>query len=601
MQKYNSRKEVPEKYKWDLTPFFKNEEEFNEALKNADMKIKELKGYVGCTKDANKLYDFLSKEVEAVALWEDLYVYAYLINDQELGIPESAVRKAKTENLNNELVLNTSFFAPELLTLSKEEYENLFNQNEKLNEFKDSLDRIYREKEHILTENEEKIVSELVNSMNHFDDMSSTLLNSLHDYGKVTLDDGSKVDIATNNYRNLMRNKNVNIRKKVYNQFNKKLDQYSLCNSQYLNSYVSMNNSLAKIRKFKDSWNSRLFDLNLSDKVFKSLVQATESNLDKLHRYYELKKSALGLDVLHMYDMNLEMAQSDKEYSIEEAQDMIRESLLPLGQEYINKYNKIIDNRYIDYCQYKGKCSGGYSFSTMLQDSRILLSYNYNLDSVSTIAHEAGHNVHHQFVNENNSLQYRSPSSIVAEVVSLTNECLLSNYLVNNGKTKEEKLAGLANILGVIVSNLFGSVREGKMEQDMYKEVQKGGTLTKEFMDKLTRKSVKRYYGNAVKLDKYSKNSWVNRSHYYMHFYLYSYAICISVALNVASKILDGDKDMLNKYYEFMKCGSDKWPSESFSVLGVDLEDKAVYENAISYFDSLIDKYYQIMNDKEVK
>ena len=195
----------------------------------------------------------------------------------------------------------------------------------------------------------------------------------------------------------------------------------------------------------------------------------------------------------------------------------------------------------------------------------------------------------------NNSLQYRSPSSIVAEVVSLTNECLLSNYLVNNGKTKEEKLAGLANILGVIVSNLFGSVREGKMEQDMYKEVLKGGTLTKEYMDKLTRKSVKKYYGNAVKLDKYSKNSWVNRSHYYMHFYLYSYAICISVALNVASKILDGDKDMLNKYYEFMKCGSDKWPSEAFEVLGINLEEKSVYENAIKYFDSLIDKYYEIM------
>ena len=138
------------------------------------------------------------------------------------------------------------------------------------------------------------------------------------------------------------------------------------------------------------------------------------------------------------------------------------------------------------------------------------------------------------------------------------------------------------------------------MEQDMYKEVHKGGTLTKEYLDKLTRKYLRKYYGNSVKLDKYANISWINRSHYYMHFYLYSYAICVSVALSVASKILKGDKDTLNKYYEFMKCGSDMWPKDVFKVLGVDLEDKQVYIEAIEYFDTLIDKYYKIMRE-EVK
>ena len=295
------------------------------------------------------------------------------------------------------------------------------------------------------------------------------------------------------------------------------------------------------------------------------------------------------------------MARTDKEYSIVEAQNLIREALKPLGDNYLAKYDKIIKNRYIDYCQYKGKCSGGYSFSTILQDSRILLSYNYNLDSVSTIAHEAGHNVHHQFVNENNPMQYRFVGSIVAEVISLTNECLLSNYLANNGKTKSEKLAGIANILGVIVSNLFDAVREGKLEQEMYEEVSNGGMITKEFLDKKSKASLKKFYGNAVKCDKYAKNSWVTRSHYYMNFYLYSYAICISVATNVASKILAGDKDMLDNYYKFMKLGSDKWPSEAFEVLGVDLESPKVYENAINYFNGLIKKFEEIYALEEVK
>lgn len=601
MQKYNNRNEVPEEFKWDLTPFFKNNEEFEDSYKKTKELALELKDYVGCTKDANRLYEFLKKQIKCIALWEDLYVYAYLINDQELGISESMERKNRTEQLNTILTTNTSFFAPELLKLAKDEYDALFKSNSKLEEFRADLDSTYREKEHVLSENEEIIVSQLTDAMNHFDDMSSTLLNKEHDYGKIKLEDGSVATIAPNNFRSLMRNKDENIRKRVYNLFNKKLMQYADSNAMYLNSYVSMNDTIAKIRHYKDSWDSKLFGLNLSDKVFKTLVKTTESGYDTLHRYYELKKHALGLDTMHRYDLYLEMAKSEKEYSIPEAQKLIREALKPLGEKYLEKYDKVIKNRYIDYCQYKGKCSGGYSFSTVLQDSRILMSYNYTLDSVSTIAHEAGHNIHHQFVGENNPYQYRFPASIVAEVASLTNECLLSNYLAEHGETKEEKLAGLANIMGVITSNLFDAVREGKLEQEMYQEVHKGGMITKEFLNKKAKSSLKKYYGSAVKMDKYASNTWITRSHYYMHFYLYSYSICISVASNVASKILAGDKKMLDNYMKFLCAGSDKWPKEAFAILGIDLEDSSVYENAIKYFDSLIDKYYEILDEDEVK
>ena len=427
----------------------------------------------------------------------------------------------------------------------------------------------------------------------------SDLKNNEIDYGTVVMDN-EEVVIAPTNYRKLMKNEDKTIRKEVYEKFHKSITKHSGTFASLLNSYVSMEDKIADIYNFKTSWDRKLFDYNISNKVYETLVKTTFNNLKPINRYFELKKKVLKKDKLKPYDLGLEIIKNDRKYTIEEAQDLIREAIKPLGDEYLAKYDKVINNRYVDYCQYKGKCSGGYSFSTINQDSRILLSFNDELDSVSTIAHEAGHNVHHQFVHENNAPQYRNPSSIVAEVVSLTNECLLSSYLVDNAEDKNEKLAGLSNILGVIVSNLFGAVREGKIEQEMYDLVHKGSSITRDFMDKITKKSLKKYYGNAVKLGKYSKNSWITRSHYYMHFYLYSYAICVSVALSVASKILKGDKDTLNRYHEFMKCGSDMWPKDVFMVLGVDLNDKKVYEEAIEYFNTLIDKYYKIMQE-EVK
>ena len=247
--------------------------------------------------------------------------------------------------------------------------------------------------------------------------------------------------------------------------------------------------------------------------------------------------------------------------------------------------------------QYKGKCSGAYSVSLPDKDPRILMSFNNDLDSVSTLAHEGGHDVHHMYITENNDIIYRNIKTIVAEVASLTNECLLSNYLVNNSNDKNEKLAGLENIIKVIVSNLFGAVREAKIEQDMYKLVENGGTISKEYLDDLTIKSLKEYYGNNIKIDNYAKDSWVTRSHYYMFYYLYSYAISISVATYVASRIINNDSTMLDNYIKFLSTGSDVWPIDAFKVLGVDLEDKKVFDEAIRYFDKLLDNFISIYNE----
>ncbi len=596
MKKYKNRSSVEEKYKWDLTEIFKNEEDFNNTYEELKKRIPKLKIYVGCTKDPKMLYEFLKFEVESMALWEDLYVYSYLINDQELGVSESIERKNKIEVLLSDFNNNINFFAPELLKLSKKDYNNLFISNPKLLEYKAALDHTYREKGHVLSEREENIVFSLINSVNHFDDMSSTLINNLHDYGTIKID-GEEVEIAANNFRHLMRNNDLKIRHKVRDNFQNKLEEYSTINAMLLSSFVSMEDTIAKIKHFDSSWDAKMFSWNLDEKVFKTLVNTVEENLDSLHKYYDLKKKLLGLKELTVYDLSLEAANNNKEYSIEDAQNIVLNAIKPLGEEYYSKFKKIIDNRYIDYCQYKGKCGGGYSFATMRQNSRILMSFNGNLDSVSTIAHEGGHNVHHQFVMENNPLHYVDTSSITAEVASLTNECLLSSYLAKNGTTKEEKLAGIINMLDVIVSNLYGAAIEGKIEEEMYKHVHEGGMLTKDYMDNITYDYFSKYYGNSVKYDDKIHNNWVTRSHYYMNFYLYSYAICISVACGIAYRILEGDKKVLDNYIEFLKVGSDKWPAEAYKVLGINLEDESVYVDAIKYFDSLIEQAYKISDE----
>lgn len=592
MKKYNTRKDVPEKYKWDLTDFYKDEEDFENSFKELQIKTENLKDYKGCTKNNIYLLEYLEKYLDCERIFENLYVYSFLLDDQDLGISENIERVNRVLNLGNEIEINTAFFVPELLNLDDEEYENLFN-NEKLNKYRVYLNKIYKNKGHILSEKEEVIISELTNSMDHFESISSTMLNTEHNYGTIKIDEEKEV-IATNNYRKLMKNKDPKIRKKVYKLFNKRLDEYSRTNASLLNSYVNMNNSISKLRNFSSCWEQKLFNLELSNKVFESLINVCESNLDSLQKYYKLKKKVLNLETLNQYDMNLEMNESNKQYTIEEAQELLLKVISPLGIDYVKHFKKIFDENYIDYCQYKGKASGAYSASSKDKNSRILMSFNNDLDSVSTIAHEGGHNVHNQYLKENNLMHYNRVSTIISEVASLTNECLLSLYLVNNSNDKNEKLSGLDNILRVFVSNFYGAVREGKIEQEMYLKVQNNETLTKDFLDDLTVASLKKYYGNAVKIDEYSKNMWINRSHYYTFFYLFSYAISITVALNVVNKIINNEEGFVDKYIKFLSSGNENSILDIFKIIDIDIEDEKVYNVAIKEFSLLIDKYEEI-------
>lgn len=597
MAKYSCREDVPEKYKWDLSDFFKSVDEFETVFEETNNLIKDLISYKGCTKDAKRLKEFLDKETLAVSNWENLYVYAYLINDQVLGISENIERRNRCENLNMLLTNNISFFAPELLELDHDEYNNLFIENSELEEYASDLERIYRDKEHTLSEREENIISSLTNAVDHFENASATILNKEHNYGRVTMPDGTEEELTTTNYRRIQKNMDEEGRKKTYEQLFSLQNNYGTTCANFLDSYVKMNNTIAQLHHFDSAWEAKLFHANMPDEAYKCLVDTVYNNIEPLQDYFKLKKEALGLEELHQYDLPLEMAKTDYVYTVEEAQKTVREAIKPLGDEYLKCFDKIVDNRYVDYAQYKGKCSGGYSFSTLTHDSRILMSFNDDLDSVSTLAHEAGHNVHHQMVTLNNKIQYRNVTSLVSEVASLTNECLLSNYLVNNSDDKSVKLAGLANIMDVIVSNLYGAVREGKMEQDMYEHVLTFGTLTKDFLDDLSLKSLNEFYGDTVVLGQYANCGWITRSHYYMNFYLYSYAICISVATYVAKHIIEGDEELLANYLKFLKTGSDVWPIDAFKILGVDLKNKDVYQECIQYFSGLIDEYRNIMNN----
>jgi oligoendopeptidase F len=594
MSKYNTRKDVPEKYKWDLSDFFKGDEEFYIELDKANKLISKYSQYKGKLKDGKTLYELLSFDTSTSCLVENLLIYSYLKADEELGNKNNIDRKNKAVKLVTEYSNAVSFINPEILSLNKKEYDKLF-EYKLLSEYKFMLDEIYKNKDHILSENEEIIINELLGASDEYEDMLSNLLNNEHDYGKVLID-GKEEEIHSTNIRKIMQNKDVNVRKDAFFKLKSVRDKYAGTCASLLNSYVKTNNTLARLRHFNNAFKRKLFYRNFPKEAYDVLIKTVRDNYKYSRKYYKLVKETNNLNEIHTYDMNLTLYSSKKNYSIDEGIDLIKKALQPLGEDYLKCFDKIIKNKYIDFCEYKGKTSGGYSACAPDKDSRILLSYNDDLESVSTVIHECGHNIHDQFIHNNNPIQYREVTTLVAEVASLTNECLLSSYLANNG-SKEEKLEGISNILNVIECNLFDCIREAIMEFDFNKYSEEGNALTKEYLNELNLESLKEYLKDTVIIDEYANTGWISRRHYYCDYYLCDYSFCISVACANALRILSGDKEAIDRYKKFLSLGGDVYPIDAIKVLGFDLRDSKVYEDAIKYFDSLIEEYKKISKE----
>ncbi len=594
---YNSRKEVPEKYKLNMQDYFQDENDWLKTLEEVKVNLSKLKPFQKPKLTAKEIEDFLQVYYELDFKLMSLYVYALVNHDLDLQNETYLNMINQFQLVNTIFMQETAFFEPAIISLNEEEFNNLFKENKNLEKYQVILNKIYEMKEHVLSENEEKLISLLTQTYSSYEDISSTLINSEHDYGYVNVN-GKKIKIAANNVYHLKSNKDEKVRKKAYLNFAKTIKQYEQTESNLLNQHIENMVNLARIHHYNSAWEEKLKSIHISNEVFENLKKCAKDNKKSWQKYYHLMKDVLNLKVLHSYDTALNWNELDKKYSIEDAQKIILKALKVLGEDYTKRLEFIFKNNYIDYCQYKGKVGGGYSIYNHQNPARIVLSFNEDFDSLLTIAHEIGHSIHYSYLNDNNEKWYRGASTFVAEVASLTNEFLVNNYLALHG-TKEEKLQGIEHTLKTFQNNFFDAILEAEVEQKMYEYKEQGGILTANYLNELIKSFSDFYLGNVIKGDKYKGISWITRSHYYMNFYLYSYALCAAVASIVARKIINKEEGFLEKYKEFLQTGTYLDPEDIYAKLGIDIKDSEVLNQAVRFFDEQLKLYQKIRKEAD--
>ena len=601
MKEIKSRSEIEEKYKWDLTTVFKTDEDFLKEYEEVKSKSKEISKYEELIKkDLSCLYDMLSLEYELSYRVDKLFVYSHCCYDSDTSIDKYQKYNGMVENLIVEIIKLTSYITPAILKYDYSDIKNEIEKDPRLKEYEFVLEKMFREKEHVLSETEEKLISNLGKAFDSSSDLFDIITDTDFKYGTIKDEDGNDIELTESNYGLFLESKDRRVRKDAYDLLYKQFKQYKNTLSKTLSNHIEANNTMCTVRKYDSALDEALFSDNISKDVFDTLIDTVSNNLEPLYKYYRVMKDALGVNELHFYDLYCPTLDDyNKEYSFEEAKELCINTLQILGEDYVNNVKRAFDERWIDVFPNKGKRGGGYSTGIKGTYPFILFNYDGSLNDVSGIIHEVGHSMHSLYSNENNTFQDSFYTIYVGEVASTVNEFLLANYILKNSKDDKEKLNVLNHTLNHFKATLFRQTMFQEFEHSLYQLAAKGEILTSDVMSNEYDKALRKYFGDTIVYDDNIKYEYLRVPHFYENYYVFTYATGISYATKIAKDIIDGKENARENYICFLKTGGSMYPMDELKIAGVDVHDKNVYLSAINYFNELVDEYEKLV--KKVK
>ena len=586
------RNEIDNKYKWNLEDIYSSIDEFEKAFNETLNSLDILESFKGTLKNSSENLLNCLKECDKIGLLLDkIYVYANMKFHEDSTVSESQSLSNKAETLLTEYLFVTAFITPEIIEIPEETLKEFLEENQALRVYTHYLENIQREKKHILSEKEEKILSKFSQISRSPQNIFTMLNEADMTFGDVENENGEKVQLTKGRYVSFLESKNRNVRE---NAFNTLYEAYLAHKNTIASTYygnVQADVTTSEIRGYNSSLEMALSDDNIPVSVYDNLIETVRNHLPLLHRYVSLRKKILGVENLHMYDLYVPLTPNfDMKVSYEEAKEIVKEGLKPLGEDYIENLEKGFNSGWIDVYENKGKRGGAYSWGTYAVHPYVLLNHQDNINSTFTLAHEMGHALHSYYTWEKQPYIYSGHKIFVAEVASTCNEVLLIKHLLNKTDDIEFKKYLVNYFLEQFRGTFFRQTMFAEFEKIAHKMVKNGEPLTAENLSSIYHKLNEDYFGNDIIIDEKIDIEWARIPHFYNSFYVYQYATGYSSAIALANKILTEGESAVEKYKDFLRKGNSEYSIDLLKGAGVDMTTKEPLESAMTVFEELLDE-----------
>ena len=588
---------MEERYTWDLTGIFKNEEEFDKAKNELNYKLQEIKKYQGrLCESADNLYNCYYLFEKAEELFEKIYPYGMLNYHLDMSNEKSIKLYKSVESIVADFSVAVSFITPEITEANEENIRKYFIEKPELGKYKRDIEEILEKKKHVLSKESEELLSNYTEVFSSTENAYDIFTNSELKYGELVDEDGNKQELTDANYTTFLKSKDRRVRKEAFNLMYDAHKKYIKTFTELYLARVKEYSITSRIRKYNSSLERAVIDDDASIKVYESLMQAVENMMYVNHKFLQLKKNMIGLDTMHMYDIYYNPLDNETEkITFEEAKEEVLNALSVLGEDYVEKLKYAFENRWIDVYEKENKMGGAYNMGVYGAHSYVLLNFIGDKRDTSTIAHELGHAMHSEYTNSNQNIIDSSFTIMVAEVASTVNEILLASYQIKNEPDKAKKAAIIYEMLEMIRATLFRQAMFAEFEKQVHEKIEAGEMLSPEDLNKIHYELNKRYFGDSTEVDEDIKYEWARIPHFYNCFYVYKYATGITCAIAIASKILAGEPGYVEKYKKMLTLGRTKKSIDLLRMVDVDLESTKPYEDAINFYKKNIDELEELL------
>lgn len=599
-QNLAERQNVPENDQWNVNSLYPSlkewEKDFARVMKEEKSpRFPEIAAYKGrLAESPETLKEALEISSNIARSLTKLYTYAHLRHDEDITNDTHKTAYNKILAVLHDMAEETSWLEPELLAIDEKKLNELI-KSPVLKDYRFHIEKSVRVKKHMLPPEEEKLMAMAAKAMQSPHKAFSAINDADFKFGTVLDKAGKEHSLTHGSYGLFLREHDRTLRENAFKTLQGKYLSYENTLTELLNGEVQTHIFNANARKYSSSLEAALFPKNIDTSVYHSLVKAVNDNLGHLHRYIDLREKVLNVGPLHLYDMYVPLISAvNIRMSYKDAEEIVIESVAPLGPEYQNLLRKgLKDQRWVDRFENKNKRSGAYSSGCYDSMPFILMNYRELLRDVFTLAHEAGHSMHSLYSHNHQPFHYGDYPIFLAEVASTFNEDLLMRLMLERAKSKEERIFLINEKIEDIRGTLFRQTMFAEFELWLHETAEKNIPLTPKLLNEAFRDLNRRYFGPNVVLDDVSSVEWARIPHFYYNFYVYQYATGISAALALSERVTNGGAKEREEYLSFLKAGSSKYPIEILENAGVDMRSPKPVASAIAKFGKLVDQLGQ--------
>lgn len=589
---FERREQIPERYRWDTTRLFENDEAFSRALSEAKDLEEEYEIWEPTAMSSGaELLGYLRFDDDATLELERLFNYVSRRADEDTRVGKYQDLKAQLRALIARVGAASAWFAPKLLALSDETLDGWYADTPGLNLYRRAIDRLRALKDHVLTPSEEALLAQASEMAAQPEAIFSMLNDADMSFENAVDSKGHSHAVTHGSYFPLMQSGDRSLRESAYHSIYGAYGRIKNTSAALLGSQTKQLQFFARARRYADTLEAALAPTEVPVSVYQGLIDAVHKNVSALHRYMELRRRVLGLDTLRYWDLYVPLTkEDDRRYSFDEACDLMLRALAPLGEDYLGVVRRAIDERWYDVYETPGKASGAYSSGGRGLTPLILLNYQGTLDDIFTLVHETGHSLHTHLASEAQPGRYAQYEMFVAEVASTTNECLLLRYLLDNAQDTAERAHLLNHLCEQFRGTLFRQTLFAEFERDVNEASARGEGMGADALSERYAQLNELYYGSAVTLDDEIAHEWERIPHFYYNYYVYVYATSFAAAVALSKRILTGDATARDRYLAFLASGSSKPPIELLAGAGVDMASGAVVDEALGTFSQTVDE-----------